>query len=302
MTHVMAVDPHLVATTAAVLTMHGSARHADRRRFAYRNIFDAAALDRALQSMKPCVSLTDALDGRGVALTIDDATRGAADAALQARRHGHEVTLFVNPAQVESGEPYAFLVLNLVLDRVDLDACEFEDERYPLRTIAEKSSLRARIKAHLATIGNEHQRLAYVRALATQWRVHDIVIAPHFRTLSRRDLTHLRDAGVSLQNHGWEHSSHAFLSPSESAREITLGRVWLERELRTDARWFAVPYGNDLPHQGVSLDCDAWLSVTSTVPPGWVRAGVYNREELPEPRSRPTLVSRLLARLPHRKR
>ena len=83
--------------------IHGIAPVVDRERFLHRNLLPAAALEAYLAGAAPFVTIAEALAGRGNALTIDDATRAGADAALMARAAGHEVTLFVNPGQVESG-------------------------------------------------------------------------------------------------------------------------------------------------------------------------------------------------------
>ena len=189
-----------------------------------------------LSSVPPFVPLANALAGRGVALTIDDAIRGAADAARLARRHGHAVTLFVNSGQVQSGAPHAFLVLNALLDGLDGRPCDFEGEAFSTVTVAHRQGLRARIKTRLCVIPDEQQRLDLVTTLASRWGVTGLDVPPHFHTLSRQDLVALRDAGVDLQNHGVSHADHRSLSGAQSAREIREGRAWLQRELPDDSR------------------------------------------------------------------
>jgi len=233
--------------TGQVLTIHGIAPAVIPNAFCFRNMWDTDAMLRYLTSVPPFVSLGDAMAGRGDALTIDDAIRGAADAALLARQRGHAVTLFVNPSQVESGAPYAFLVLNALLDGLTRRVCIFEDTAFRIGTHAKRQVLRRRIKARLCALTDEQARLDFVTGLAGQWGVTVPDMPPHFRTLSRDELVALRDAGVALENHGWSHSDHTSLSSAQSVREIRDGRVWLERELGVEAAYFAAPYGEALP-------------------------------------------------------
>lgn len=271
-----------------VWAMHGVIEEVDRQRFAHRNLLETEAVRQHLRSRSAYVSLADALAGNGDALTIDDATCAGADAALLARQHGHAVTLFVNPGQVESREPYHFLVLNTALDALSDERCTFEGTTYPTATTAERQALRRTIKSRLATIKEERGRLEFVRALGREWGVHDLRVPAHFETLSRDDLIELCSAGVDLQNHGWSHSHHPNLTPSESLREIHEGRRWLERELNLQAPYFAVPFGDALPHGPTSEACDVWFSVDHRMPRGAYPPNVFNREELAIDAGRPS--------------
>jgi len=260
-----------------VLTIHGIAPAAIPGTFSFRNICDADAMARHLTSIPPFVPLADAIAGLGDALTIDDGIRGAADAALLARRHGHAVTLFVNPGQVESGAPYAFLVLNALLDSLNRRVYVFDDSPLRAATHADRQILRRRLKARLCLLTNERARLDFVMSLAEQWGVAVPEVPPHFRTLSRDELVTLRDAGVALGNHGWSHSDHTNLSPAESVREISEGRSWLERELGVEAGYFASPFGEALPTPEASDACTMWFAASEAMPPGRLSPHVFNR-------------------------
>ena len=268
-----------------VLTIHGIAPAVIPKTFCFRNICDADTMARYLESVPPFVPLADAIAGRGDALTIDDAIRGAADAALLARQHGHAVTLFVNPGQIESGGPYAFLVLNALLDSLKDRVCVFEGVKSRIRTHAERQSLRRRIKARLCLLAEEQARFDFVTNLADQWGVTTPEVPPHFRTISLDELLTLRDAGVAIENHGWSHSDHTSLSPAASVREIHKGRAWLQRELGVKAAYFASPFGEALPAPEALKYCAMWFAASQLMPAGRRSPHVFNRKflDLPTP-------------------
>ena len=268
----------------------------DRERFLHRNLLPAAALEAYLAGAAPFVTIAEALAGRGNALTIDDATRAGADAALMARAAGHEVTLFVNPGQVESGAPYHFLLLNALLDQVTGASVEFERTNYPIGTTSEHQALRRVIKDRLRSLTSEEARRELVQQLAQSWRAGPRDVGAPFATLSREALSGLLAAGVELQNHGWSHAFHPALSPPESAVEVSRGREWLRQEFGVDARWFAAPFGDSLPHD-VALDCDLWFAFNSEWAEGAIAGGVFNRVDLPVPSPEKPLLRRATAAL-----
>jgi hypothetical protein len=263
-----------------VLAIHGVAPEVDPRRFAFRNLSDADSLRRFLQAAPPLVPLPEALAGRGNALTIDDATRAAADAALMARELGHAVSLFVNPSQVSSREQHYFLLLNVLLDRLDGQTCEFEGTKFETATMAQRQVLRHSIKARFRAMRDDRGRMDFVSELATRWRASPLELPEHFQTLGIHDLIALRDSGVDVQNHGWSHVHHPSLSSEQSVHEIREGRAWLQRELGVDAAYFAVPFGDALPTPEAAAACETWFTATDQLAPGWIGLKVFNREEL----------------------
>ncbi len=265
--------------TGRVLSIHGVADGIDPGRFAFRNLLDTGAFSAFLSTTPPMVPLAGALAGNGTALTIDDATRAGAAAARLARSAGHAVTLFVNAAPVASGTPHFFLLLNSLLDRLDGTPVVFDGRTYQVQTMRGKQALRAVLKEPMRSLTAEHQRLEFVRQLGADWGAGDLDVPAHFATLTLPELASLRDLGVDIQNHGWSHAHHAALTPLDSAGEIKRGREWLRAELGADARWFAVPFGDSLPHN-VATDCDAWLTLNGAWQTGWIAPSVFNREEL----------------------
>jgi hypothetical protein len=258
--------------------MHGVAPNVERR-FRYQNIADRQAARRFLSSIPRLVPLSAALAGAGDALTIDDATRGGADASMLARDLGHEVSLFVNPEVVESGDPYWFNLMDVLVDALSFGSYHFDSDSVAVTNETERRGLRERIKTNARALRDERDRVAYVRSLATHWQV-SIDVPRHYEILRKADLVELRDAGVDLQNHGWSHADHSRLSSQDSASEIRRGREWLKTELAVDAAYFAVTYGDVMPHEQPA-ECDSWLTFFWQQPGGPMAAKVFNRVDLP---------------------
>jgi hypothetical protein len=234
---------------------------------------------RFFASLPRLVSVSAALAGRGDALTIDDATRGAADAAMLAREFGHDVSLFVNPEVVLSGGPYWFNVMDLLVDAAPLGAHDFDDSTVTVDSDVQRRALRERIKTQARLLRSEQARLEFVQSLADRWRV-EYEIPRHYQVLQMGDLIQLRNAGVELQNHGWSHCDHTLLSADESNDEIRRGRDWLKQELDVDGQHFAVPYGDVMP-RGPFDACESWLTFFWEQPGGLVAPRVFNRVDLP---------------------
>ena len=263
-----------------VWCLHGAVPGAAPTLLEHRFISDSGLLSRFLAQSSRFVPLRDALDDQGAALTVDDATHAAAEACGIARSYGHAVTLFINPGQVESGQPYWFVQLKVLLDGLPGNPCEFEDRSFPTATFRDRLRLREAIKRQVCTIKTEEGRSARVVALARQWQIAPREVPRHATTLSIRDLRQLLAAGVDIQNHGWSHAHHASLSPAESAEEVRRGRDWLHHQLGIDAQYFAVPFGDVLPDPPAAACCSTWLTLDSELPLGPVSAQVFNRVDL----------------------
>jgi peptidoglycan/xylan/chitin deacetylase (PgdA/CDA1 family) len=264
-------------------TLHGVAAGVQLSKFAYRNVSEKATLEAILRTRAKFVPLDQAIAGNGDALTVDDATRASADAALLARQYGHAVTLFVNPGQIESGETYSFLSMAVLLDSVESRTVRFESEDIPFRSARQKNALRERLKVRLRATATETERIAFVNRLAEAWGVNSLTIPAYLKTLTMSELRSLAQAGVDIQNHGWFHDCHENLSTGESVTSIEKGRRWLRENLNVDARYFAVPYGDTMPKELTSVDCDLWLTVDHRLPPGMIGDKILNRETLEAP-------------------
>src|SRR5436305_10912577 len=113
--------------------IHGVVRSVDLERFGHRNLLDAERFRRFLEMRTPkFVDLDEALAGSGAALTIDDSTTAAADAAELCRASGHAVTLFVNGRNIARQQSYWFALLNAVVDGCTHESIHLEGERFGL--------------------------------------------------------------------------------------------------------------------------------------------------------------------------
>jgi peptidoglycan/xylan/chitin deacetylase (PgdA/CDA1 family) len=292
-----------------VLVTHGLAPEAVATRFNTRFRSEPAAFSRFLAEQK-FVTLREALAGQGDALTVDDATRASAEVCRLARSLGHPVTLFVNPGQVESGEPYWFMLLNALFDGLRRSSYRLDGTRYPTTTFRERVKLREVVKGRISVLGEEAARSEAVRQLARRWKVRSLTVPPHAETLRIGDLEDLLARGVELQNHGWWHANHLALSPEESALEVRRGRAWLKERLGVEASYFAVPYGEPLPSPQAAPWCTVWFTLLAP-PHGSIGPAVWNRKDvtlyregnaLPEPGPGPrgslsALAGRAIARL-----
>jgi len=259
---------------------HGIVADHNATLFTHRNLLHAAKFERFLERHAPYVSIVDALQGNGDALTIDDSTVTAADAARLARRHGHAVTLFVNGYNVMANEPYFFSRMALALDTATAEQVWFDGTEYTLASTASKAYFRAAVKRRLARLGSEEERQSLVRALA-QLMGGDVDEVPaHLRPLTLAELQELRDSGVDLQSHGWTHVRVGALDADAHAADIGRNYDWLREELGVDAHMFAVPNGDGLPLWPSSPYYSLWLLLDGSRPYGEVAPGVFNRRTL----------------------
>ena len=225
------------------------------------------------------VPLADAIAGRGDALTIDDATCAAFAAALLARSHGHEVTLFVNPGNVANGEDYYFHVVDSRLDNTKTTEIQLEHTRLPIRTFPDKKRTRKLLRHVLSTLDKEGR----VRLLSNVLdQLGGIIPLPtYLRTLSPEEIYVLVRAGVSIENHGWDHAHYSCYPQREVINQIKMARDWLIRELNVPVRYFAVPFGDVLPpkekYEELYLE---WFLLSKTIYSGRVGPAAINRISL----------------------
>lgn len=271
--------------TTLIWGAHGAVRGSQPEQFSHRNFLDYDAVHAYLSSRRPkFVPLANALDQGGEALTIDDATVGARTLALAAIEHGHAVTVFVTGDVTSRELPYTFHVLNAALDRAKGATCVLNGETLPLDEHAVKSIVRRWIKGRFSAQRGYDRRRAIVNDFARSISAEGAEVAEHARTLSTGELRALADAGVQLENHGWEHADMSRWSSSEQEELVRRGHEFLETHLGLRSRFFAVPFGEAFPaSEGKLGDAETWLLLTKAVPLGLVASRVVNRRTLKVP-------------------
>jgi hypothetical protein len=265
-----------------IYAMHGVVRAPSHGVLTDLWMFDAASFADFLMQRPPFVGLGSGLAGFGDALTIDDATVAAYDAALLARRYGHDVTLFVNSEYVRNADPFYLHVLSAIIERASSDQLSTLSRKHVgLDRALNKFSARELLKHHLTRLPDEVARKGALQSLVGDL---DMVAAPlpaHLRTLSQEQLRELLAEGVQLENHGATHAHFSIFPDSDIRNQITVCRSWLRTTLSVQAQYFAVPFGDVLPRFALSDDiASCWFTVNSALHSGFVGPKIYNRMEL----------------------
>lgn len=262
-------------------TTHGIVQNANQALFVHRNLLDSAMFEEHLRGREqPYDPLQSVVKGTGTALTLDDSTRAAADAAKLARRLGHAVTLFINGFHIAEGRPYFFSRLNVVLDTTDMAAVDYDGICWTLSERIGKERFRKVVKKRLAAIGDENQRDEVVTEIAELLGRKDASVPDHLRVITLDELRELVQIGVDIQNHGWTHSRVGAMSATAHAEDIRKGREWLRRTCGIEADLYAVPNGDGLPTDGQFRHCRAWFLLDDSRPYGEVFPGVFGRRTL----------------------
>jgi hypothetical protein len=262
-------------------TTHGIVENADAALFVHRNLLDSATFEQHLRTRPQAYHpLRSVLAGEGTALTLDDSTLAAANAAKMARRLGHAVTLFINGFHIAEGRPYFFSRLNVALDLTDMAVVNYEGTCWDLSERTGKEQFRKTVKKRLAAVGNESERDDVVTQIAALLGQKADRVPDHLRVISHDELRELVRLGIDIQNHGWTHSRVGSLSPEAHAEDIRKGREWLRATCGVEADLYAVPNGDGLPPGTGLQNCRAWFLLDDSKPGGEVSPGVYGRRTL----------------------
>lgn len=260
--------------------MHGVVDNFDANRFCHRNLVDAKTFRHHLQWRKKYVSLESSLAGFGDALTVDDATVASGRAALMARELGHEVTLYVNPWNVQSEAPLFFQVLNWMLDNAVRQFAVFRNHHFQLTDHRSMQLFRRAVKQQYLQCSLENSCRSVIDEAQKALGVDQQDIDPNCRSLSTAEIKELLKAGVRIENHGWMH-----LNVSESdvgtTDNILRGRAWLKDHLGVLSSTYAVPFGDHKPPSaGLLTICATWFTLTSQLPAGFVGERIFNRSDI----------------------
>jgi hypothetical protein len=246
-----------------ILIAHGAKSDAASGTFIDLNMLNLERVEEYLEHRPDkLVDLEVALAGGGDALTIDDATRAGAAMAAAARRSGHDVTLFVNPCNVEEGKPYYLHLLTLLISRCD--RFSYGGKLSYTVTVDEKRRARKATKSILLDIPLDADKLGLVLNLFEQNGLEYRGLPLHLQTLTVDDLRDLAACGVRLENHGWEHPHYRALSAEQRRSQILDGKEWLKSFDRSFGDYFAAPFGDHVPGPELKFAGRCWFGVAET--------------------------------------
>jgi hypothetical protein len=259
--------------------LHGCAPSWRPHEQSLRNYVPQDLLERHLRERaEPYAPLSEtAVHG---ALTVDDCTVGAARACLLARAAGHEVTLFVNPAQVAGGRTYWFSRFDALLDARTVAMASFGGREFDLARGAPLRAFRLAAKARLMAL-DEADTDALLDELAECLGAGEPEVPEHARTMSPEALRELVDRGVGIGSHGWDHRDVASLEPAEVVRDLRRAAEWFRVTLGITPAHYAVPYGlARLPDRAAGEVPGMILLASSELELGAAGGRQWNRRDL----------------------
>jgi peptidoglycan/xylan/chitin deacetylase (PgdA/CDA1 family) len=228
---------------------HGTVPSWSSERISHALFLPELQIDRHLkQRRKKYVSLSQAFQGRGDALTIDDATHGALQLALAARRHGHAVSWFVNGSNIEDRVQYYPFQVSSMLDNTRARTCRFGGMTWNLPDLAARRALRLRIKETYMRMRSQDEIEALIDRLASSLHVDPAAMEKSLSTVGPGELAVAAMAGVELQNHSWSHINPQVISEAARTGEVIRNENYLSQFRKAVTRVFAPPFG-----QSVSL-------------------------------------------------
>jgi peptidoglycan/xylan/chitin deacetylase (PgdA/CDA1 family) len=266
----------------AIWIMHGIVAQANPLSFTHRILLDSGRFQRFLERRpQKFVDLDEAVADRGDALTIDDSTSAAADAAELCRATGHAVTVFVNARNITRQQTYWFALLNALVDRCTCDSILLDGESFPLHNLPARQRFRKVAKRAALSLENEEAREAFILRLAQSVNVAPLTVPGHLATISLGRVCALQAAGVRIENHGWTHGNVATMSRRELMEDIRKGADWLREVASVIVSHYAVPFGTALPPDTLPVSLyGLWHLADENLPTGRLDARLVNRATL----------------------
>lgn len=266
----------------AIWIVHGIVAQADPLSFTHRILLDASRFKSFLERRSDkFVDLDQAVAGRGDALTIDDSTSAAADAAELCRATGHAVTVFVNARNIAWQQTYWFAMLNALVDGCTCDSVLLDGEAFQLHNPSARRRFRKAAKHAALSLDSEEAREAFILRLAQSVNVTPLAVPGHLATISLDRLCGLQAAGVRIENHGWTHGNVAAMSRQELIEDIRKGADWLREAASVEVSHYAVPFGTARPPSTLPFSLyGLWHLADENLPAGWLNARIVNRATL----------------------
>lgn len=271
----------MIGWPVKIFALHGVVDHPRPERFCDRNMVDTGRLRALLERKRKFVPLPAAMKRRGHALTIDDATEAAAQCALLARSLGHEVTLFINPWQIEDGRPYVYSSLDVVLDATREPAIEWNGRNFDLAGLEGKRRFRAEVKRVLRSQVLPQENYEVLTDIERRLGVANPKMPQHVKCLTLDRLRELHHAGVDIQNHYWSHLDPAAHTVAQFTADWSRAQEWLRDRLGIKSEFFACPFGEFFPsHEFLAENEIVCLTLDAAHRAGLLEERIVNRTPL----------------------
>lgn len=228
-----------------VYNMHMVVTDKDSSAMTHRNCIDYQLLDEFLSDRSiTFLKLKDVLRLQsGMALTIDDSTAGAYDAAMLCAAHKQHVTVFVNPFYIETGHQYYMHYLSKLVEDLGDEMFLFNNHSYNLAKSNQRKHLRKAVKETLCTLATEDERISCLEQIFGR-KVSDIRLPYQLRTMTRGQFQALiANKFVNIEFHGWTHACPTSLSIEDHLEEYKKGQEWFLSNLQKTIRYYALPFG-----------------------------------------------------------
>lgn len=217
------------------------------------------------------VSLNDALQENGDAITIDDAIIAAYDAAKILVKYGHKVTVFINPYYIEERAAYWFCFLDTTLKHQESElnktgSCDME-ETFKL--------YRRGIKSVIQNLPSEPEKISFLERLF-KVQMKSFVMESALKTLTKHHILELKEYGVDIQNHGWFHKDYT--RKEDTYDNIFRANEWMSGVFGIQPSSYAVPFGGFHSYKHSIPQIKMIFYNTKLLPTGRLSEFAYNRE------------------------
>ena len=262
-----------------IYVTHGTVACHDENRISHALMLPEPLLMRHLESRcEKYVPLAEAIQGKGDAFTVDDASRAGLRAVLLARQYGHAACWFVNGAHLATSMDYFPFLISWMLDETRKHQCVFDGARWDLTDNAGRRRLRLRTKELYMKMKSYAQIRDLLGKLSGCLNTETSALDPSLQTVTAAEVAQAVAAGVELGNHCWTHLNPRNFSPRALAFDLELNGEFLSGFCDFDSRTFAPPYGNPVSLPDGSADF--MLLANKNPMPFHSRCRTINRREL----------------------
>lgn len=248
-----------IITNMAIHTLHGIVDEFVPKQQLCRNYVSRNSLEKYLIERNEPYFDWKSDRTEGDVITIDDSTRAGADACMLLRSLGFPVIFFINPWQIINSENYFFSLLDGYIDNRKKDIFFFEGSTFDLTDYSQVRKFRKKCKNTLMLLSASEAVREVSTSIANILGVTQMQLPDYTRPVNTDELIELRDNGVRIESHGWDHRNISTFSNQALMDDLTSTKTWLKNELGVESSLYAIPFGfPDLP-QGLGNNSEYFL-------------------------------------------